>query len=64
MIYATLSNRDKVNNNMQNIKIGNRKFYKYILLCQTSSDMKAASSHINNANNIEIRYEYILKVQI
>ena len=62
VLYTTLSNRDKVNNDMQNIEIGNGKFYKYILLCQTLSDMKVASLHINNINNInniEVKYEFI-----
>ena len=43
---------------MQNIKIGNEKFYN-ILLYHTLSDMKVISLYINNINNIEVKYEFI-----
>ena len=59
MLCTTLSNRDKVNNNIQNIEIGNRKFCKYILLYQTLSNVKVTCLHINNVNNIDIRYEHV-----
>ena len=64
VLYTTLSNRDKFNNDMQNIEIGNGKFYKYILLYYTLSDIKVAILHVNDINNVEVKYKFIKYVDM
>ena len=44
--------------------MGNRKYYKYISSQHVSSNIKLASSCINNVKNVEIRYEYLKNANI
>ena len=64
VVYTALSNREKVDADLQNIEVGNGKFYKHISLCNTTSDIKVASLYINNINNVEVKYEYIKNADI
>ena len=64
IVYVTMSNREAVDQDFQNIKLGNSKHFKYILFQNTLSEMKIYSIHINKLNNVLVKYELINNTSI
>ena len=64
VIHSTMSNRKKVDSDLQQFEIGNRKYYKYILFSYLSADIRLAGLYVSNINNIDMKYEIIYKVDI
>ena len=64
VVHATLTKRGEINRDLQIYEVGNGKYYKYISFCYTLLDIKLAHLYIKNANNVEIRYEYLENTNI
>ena len=49
---------------MQEITIGDGKFFQCISFHNSNSQAKMGSLHINNMNNIEVRYEFFTQIDM
>ena len=56
-IYITLSNKEVVDQDLQKIELRNGKHIRYISFWNTPSEIKICSIHINNINNMPVKYE-------
>jgi hypothetical protein len=64
VIYSTLSNREQIDTNLQMLKVGNSKNFKYIFFYYTSLNIKLYSLHINKINNVNMKYELLQNIDI
>ena len=64
LVYATMSNREKVDCNMQQIQVGNSNNYQYISFRNSILDIRLAGLHISNINNVNVWYELLYEVDI
>jgi len=60
--HATLDNCKKIDKDFQEIDMGEN--FTYISFCHASPNTKLKSLHINNYNNVEVRFETIKNVDI
>ena len=49
---------------IQTVELGNRKFFQYISFQNSDEQAKLGSLHINDINNVKIRYEFITQTDI
>ena len=54
VIHATIDKRSKVDQDLIKAKVGNGKYFKYILFKHSSLQMKIGSLHINKVNNTKV----------
>ena len=60
--HATLDNCKKIDKDFQEIDMGEN--FTYISFCHASPNTKLKSLHINNYNNVEVRFETIKNIDI
>jgi len=49
----------KLDNELQQVEIGDGSNFTYVSFKKSIADTRIGSLHINNINNIEVKYEYI-----
>ena len=64
IVHTTMSNREKVDQDLQSIQVSNRTHYQYISFHKTLSETKMCSLHTNNINNILVKYEFIDNISV
>ena len=64
LVYITESKCDETDKRLQQLQIENMNYIKYISFKDTSSNKKIASLHINNMNNIPVRFESLIEINV
>ena len=63
-VHITMSNREKVDQDLQSIQVSNRTHYQYILFHKIPLETKMCSLYVNNINNVPVKYEFINNASI
>ena len=64
VIHAILSEREKVDNDLQRVEIGDGSTFICVLFRNLTSKARISSLHINNVNNTAVKYKFINKSDI
>ena len=59
VLYSIIDQKDKIDKELQEVKVGNGQHFRYISFKHSSSEIKTGSLHISDANNVEVGYKYI-----
>ena len=64
VVNSTIDNYKRINKDFYEIQISDKTNFLYISFRYALSDTKLVSIHINNINNVKVRFEIINKIDI
>ena len=59
MVYVIINNYEKVDDDLQKIKIKDGSTFHYVSFCHSTLQARIYSLHINDINNTAVKYEFI-----